>query len=68
MRSKFARALIAALALAGAFACSFIEDYDFDGKPCGNGDTCRVGYVCVKYNSTTSYCEHAADGGHGDVH
>ena len=64
MRTSLARALAAcaALAVAGSFACSFVEDYDLDGKPCSNGTGCREGYVCVQYNSAASFCRHL-DGG-----
>ena len=45
--SNFKRAVLA-LALAGAASCSLMVDYDLEGKPCGNAQKCREGYVCIK--------------------
>ncbi|MGC4122415.1 MAG: hypothetical protein QM765_49125 [Myxococcales bacterium] len=36
------------LALCGAASCSLMVDFDLEGKPCGNDNTCLEGYVCIK--------------------
>lgn len=49
MGTAFSRllAIAAALSLAGGVACSFLEDYDWEGKPCASDNSCRLGFVCT---------------------
>lgn len=41
---------LAALAMAGALGCSFIVDFDPEGKPCDSNGACLEGYVCNESN------------------
>ncbi|HCF62214.1 MAG TPA: hypothetical protein DFS52_30015 [Myxococcales bacterium] len=38
--------LLCAFVLIGAFACSFAVDFEPEGKPCDETETCLEGYVC----------------------
>ena len=55
-----ALAAAAALCLAAAGACSFMEDYDITGKPCNSEGKCLDGYYCSKYDG----CQRADAGSH----
>jgi len=46
--AKNGLALAALLTLVGAASCSFMYEYDLEGKPCGNNNTCLPGFVCSK--------------------
>jgi hypothetical protein len=39
--------LAVAFAASASLACSFMLDFDLEGKPCGNFDTCHQGFVCA---------------------
>jgi len=45
-RARLGAAL--SLALLGTNSCSFMTDFELDGKPCGADRSCRDGFVCVQ--------------------
>lgn len=49
-RNRFSRsiALAASLTLALGVSCSFMVDFDLEGKPCDDQGHCLDGYVCSK--------------------